>query len=42
MLHPAVFYSWKEKFIEGGERALTHSKINGGGSRKPRMNASSN
>ena len=28
-VNPAVFYTWKEKFIEGGKQALTQSRRNG-------------
>jgi len=28
---PAVFYGWKEKFIEGGKQALSRPRRNGGG-----------
>ena len=28
---PSVFYTWKEKFIEGGKQALTRSRRNEGG-----------
>jgi transposase-like protein len=27
---PALFYHWKEKFIDGGKQALTNSKRNSG------------
>jgi len=30
-VNPTVFYSWKEKFIEGGRQALSGSRRNGGG-----------
>lgn len=30
-LTPALFYHWREKFIEGGKQALTNSKRNSGG-----------
>ena len=30
-VNPVVFYSWKERFIEGGKRALTRSRRNSGG-----------
>jgi len=29
-VNPAVFYAWKEKFIQGGKQALTQSRRNGG------------
>ncbi len=42
-LTPALFYHWREKFIEGGKQALTSSKRNsGGGAFKRRINASNN
>jgi transposase-like protein len=28
---PALFYHWREKFIEGGKQALANSKRNSGG-----------
>ena len=28
---PALFYHWREKFIDGGKRALSSSRRNGGG-----------
>jgi len=30
-VNPALFYTWKEKFIEGGKQALTRSRRNGDG-----------
>jgi len=30
-VNPVVFYTWKEKFIEGGKQALTRSRRNDGG-----------
>ena len=30
-VNPALFYTWKEKFIQGGKQALTRSRRNGDG-----------
>jgi transposase-like protein len=30
-VNPVVFYTWKEKFIEGGKQALARSRRNEGG-----------
>jgi len=29
-VNPVVFYTWKEKFIQGGKQALTRSRRNNG------------
>ena len=42
-LTPALFYHWREKFIEGGKQALTNSReILGEGPSQRRINASNN
>jgi len=30
-VNPVVFYTWKDKFIQGGKQALTRSRRNSGG-----------